>query len=301
MYFFSNFTEEVEEYTDDPNKLKRMLEFATNFPSDILMGSSGSSLPSSSQFKRPPEDNTLNYFADGGPAEITTPKCALCSAVIRITDFEITIVSPSSSSTSASSSSSESPSKIKVKYPIAEKPTIVNWVGDRFATDYVQPVLVNKVQRMDWSTGKQETDLLTQSALDDDPQRQMEYYAIIDSIDAKMHPGYTSLDFGVRPIVDIYGDSLYHVFVLGMPEGSSTTDKYYLEVNPDDIFGTPTNIHSYEWEHSAIPTELNQPGLVVEDDPDEDTPDSKTNTHYVVMRLKMSSSITAMEDYCDKT
>jgi len=112
-----------------------------------------------------------------------------------------------------------------------------------------------------------------------------------------MYPGYTGLNLGVRPIVDIYGDSLYHVFVLDV----SGEDKYYLEVNPSDLFGSPTNIVSYEWEHSAIPTEMNEPGLEVEDDPSEDTPDAKTNTHYIVMRLRMSSSTSALAEYCDKS
>jgi len=57
---------------------------------------------------------------------------------------------------------------------------------------------------------------------------------------------------------------------------------------------------SYEWEHSATPTALNAPGLDVEDDPSEDTPSSKTNTHYVVMRLKLTSSQSAFIDFCDK-
>jgi hypothetical protein len=89
---------------------------------------------------------------------------------------------------------------------------------------------------------------------------------------------------------------LYHVFVIKDSEG---VDKYYLEVNPDMIFSTPTNIMEYQWEHSAEPFNKNEPGLVVEDDPDEDTPDAKTNTHYIVMRLKTSSSVSAMIDYCD--
>jgi len=282
MYFFSNFTEEVLEYTDDPTKMKRMFEFATNFPSDLF--ASGSQ--PSSNTRRPPEDNTLNYFDN--EAEIITPKCALCSCVVRVTDFEIT--------TSQGSSSSSASEKIKIKYPIAEKPTIVNWVGDRFSSDFVQPLLLNTTQSIDWSSNKQETDTLDNDAINADPKRQIEYYGIIDSLEAKMYPGYTGLNLGVRPIVDIYGDSLYHVFVVD----NGGTDKYFLEVVPSNIFASPANIMSYEWEHSGKPTELNEPGLGVEDDPSEDTPSSKTDTHYIVMRLKLTSSESASKDYCDK-
>jgi hypothetical protein len=117
-----------------------------------------------------------------------------------------------------------------------------------------------------------------------------------------MYPGYTGLNLGVRPIVDIYGDSLYHVFVI---KNASGEDKYFLSVDLDALFSSPTNIMAYEWEHSGEPTEKNQPGLEVEDDPGgypgEDTPFAKTNTHYVVMRLRTSSSVSPMIDYCDKS
>lgn len=283
MYFFTNFTETVDEYTDDPSLMKRMLEFATNFPSDVLSGTS----PTPTETRRAPEDNTLNYYVEGEPAEIDTPRCALCSCIIRLSDFEIRIP-PKGSSSSAR--------VVKIKYPIAEKPKIVNWIGDRFTSDFVQPLLVNSTQRIEWSSNKQETDTLDEDATLFYPQRQMEYYNIINKIEAKMYPGYTGLNLGARPIVDIYGDSLYHVFVINV----DGTDKYFLEVDPDSIFESPYNISSYSWEHSAIPTEMNEPGLIVEDDYTENTPSAKTKTHYIVMRLHASSSTASdATDYCN--
>jgi hypothetical protein len=67
-------------------------------------------------------------------------------------------------------------------------------------------------------------------------QRQIEYYGIIDELEAKMYPGYTGLNLGVRPIVDIYGDSLYHVFVI---KNASGKDKYFLSIDLDALFSSP--------------------------------------------------------------
>jgi len=285
MYFFSNFTTDNlpnNEYTDNPKYLKRMMELATNDPQNIANKypdtSSSTSLSS-------PQDNTRNWHADNAP-EIDNPHCALCSCLIRIGAYEVN--TPTNSSSSA---------KTKMVYPICEKPTIVNWVGNRFATDYAEPALVNRVQRIDWSTGKQDSDTLDENAVNDDPPRQMEYYDIIKSIEGKMYPGYMGLNLRTRPIIDIYPESLYHVFVI---ENNAGNDEYYLEVDMDEMFpySPPINMSAWEWEHSAEPCTMNKPGLNVKDDPSENTPNAKTNTHYIVMRLRKSSSDSPLVNAC---
>ena len=278
MYFFSNFigSSTSTEYFDDPKTLKRMNEFAVDDPR--FFNSSAeipSRLTSSSSYRLLPLDNIRNYQEDGMP-EYESPRCALCACLMRISDFNVPIDSSSSSSNT-----------IRIKYPICEKPKIIQVFDDQFSTDFVQPALVNRTQSIEWATDVFDSKYVDPRARNENPPKQMYHHDIIASIQGKMYPGYVGLEFGVKPISDIYEDSLYHVFVVEDEDGN---DKYYKNIDFLNSFTSPMEIVGFEWEHSADPCSMNLPGLDVVDDPSENTPDSKTKTHYIVMRVRVSSS-----------
>ena len=284
MYFFSNFValgSSTSAYTDDPKNLKRMHEFAVDDPS-FIDPSAKAPAPSSSDGNRLlPLDNVRNYHADGYP-ELENPKCALCSCIVRITEFEVPAREDSSSSNSQ---------KIRIKYPICERPIIIDFIDERFVTDFVPPALINRVQSLQWATDRRDSDLVNPTARNDNPPRQPYHHDIISSISGKMYPGYTGIEVGLNPITNVYEDSLYHVFVIKDENGD---DKYFKEINIDG-----RDILSFEFEKSAAPCQMNLPGLNVEDDPSNNTPNSKTNTHYIVMRVQTApSSSSALDCEC---
>jgi len=297
MYFFSNFVDSYpspssssssvaivnQEYTDDPLKLKRMVEFAVNDPRFI--NSNAKKSLNNSNYRELPLDNVRNYYVDGCP-ELYNPRCALCSCIIRISDFEVPDLSNSSSSSSSN--------KIRIKYPVCEKPKIIEWFDGRFSTDFVQPSLVNRTQSVKWATDIFDSQYVDPNIRSENPARQMFCDDIITSIEGKMYPGYVGLEFGVKEISKIYEDSLYHVFVI---EDKNGNDKYYRAVDLKNVLPYATTIEKFSIEHSASPCEMNCPGLDVEDDSSENTPNAKTKTHYIVIRLKLASSSSA--NYCE--
>ena len=294
MYFFSNFVDPYsssssssgfeQEYTDDPSRLKRMIEFAVDDPKFINPNAKvPSEFSNSSDYRDTPLDNVRNYHVDGFK-ELYNPRCALCSCIIRISDFEVPDLT----------SSSFSSNKIRIKYPICEKPKVIEWFNGSFSTDFIQPALTNRTQSVKWASDIFDSMYVNPEARNENPPKQMYADDIITSIEGKMYPGYVGLEFGVKEISEIYEDSLYHVFVV---EDDSGNDKYYREVDLNTVLAGPMIITGFEWEHSAEPCAMNCPGLDVEDDSSENTPNAKTKTHYIVVRLQLTSSLSS--NYCE--
>jgi hypothetical protein len=266
------------EYSDSADVLKRMHEFAVNDPRFINpYGEIPERLASSSSYRLLPLDNIRNYHKDGMP-EIKGYKSALCACILRIHDFDV----PKRSSSSSSDD-------IKIFYPICEKPQIIEYFEDRYVTDFVQPLLVNRTQSIKWARDVYDSQYVDPRARDENPPKQMYHHDVISSIEAKMYPGFSGLEFGVKPITDVYKDSLYHVFLIEDENGEET---YYREIDLDYMFTDPKmKITGFEFMHSADPCALDLPGIFVYDDESQNTPDAKTNTHYVVIRVLTEESV----------
>jgi hypothetical protein len=191
MYFFSNFTSdelpEENSYTDDPQYLRRMVEFATNDPDEL-----NNKIPP--DIEEAPYPNDRNYYVDDTPRD-KTPRTAFMSCLLRV--FSVKTGDPAVSKT----------------FVVAEKPLIITWIGHRFALDTHPPLLVNKVQSIEWTTDKEDTDnYLNEQAANSEPPRQIPYHHLISRINTVMHNGYAGINFYTKPITDFYDLALDHVF-----------------------------------------------------------------------------------------
>jgi len=188
MYFFSNFTSDElpddNAYNDDPQYLRRLVEFATNDPDEL-----DNKIPP--DIEAAPYPNDRNYYVDD-PNEDSTPRIAFLSCVLRVFNANI-----------------DGTDRIFV---VAEKPIINTWVGHRFALDSHPPLLVNKVQSVEWAADKVASDSLTESSVLDDPPREVPYHHLISRINTVMYPGYAGINFYTKPITDFYDLALDHIF-----------------------------------------------------------------------------------------
>jgi len=187
MYFFSNFTSaslpDGNIYNDDPQYLRRMVEFSTNQP-DQLDGNIPFGLSA-------PYPNDRNYYVNNPPID-ETPRTAFLSCLIRVFPAE--------------SNSSEK------TYIIAEKPFIITWIGHRFSLDNHPPLLVNKTQLVEWALDKTTSDSLDDDAVNDSPPRQVPYHHVISRINTVMYAGYSGINFYTQPIINLYDLALDHYF-----------------------------------------------------------------------------------------
>jgi len=192
MYFFSNIEYEgttgssvSSEYLDDPDFLRRVVEFATNDSEEVGYGS----VP----LEGTPQRNNRNLYADDFPDD-DYPKLALLSCMLRVGSVKI---------------EGESESKLFV---FSEKPRFITYVGERFSEDFHPPMLVNTIQKLEWAENKEVSDSLDDEALSADPIRQVPYNHLISGIDAIMYPGYAGMNFKTKPLDEIYSKTLDHIF-----------------------------------------------------------------------------------------
>ena len=192
MYFFSNIEYEgstgssvSSEYSDDPEFLRRVVEFATNDSEEVGYGS----VP----FEGVPQRNDRNLYADDYPDD-NYPKLALLSCMIRIGNAKI---------------NAELEERIFV---FAEKPRFITYVGERFGKDFHPPMLVNTIQKLEWAEDKESSDSLDNEAVSANPARQIPYHHLISGIESIMYPGYAGMNFKTRPLNEIYDKTLDHIF-----------------------------------------------------------------------------------------
>jgi len=186
MYFFTNFTTADlpdGQYTSDSKYLRRVVEFATNNPDEVPLGGSPSDTT--------PLPNNINYWDDDEEVD-STPRIAFLSALMRVFPTEV-----------------DGSQRMFVMF---DKPQILTWVGHRFGLDYHPPVLVNRVQKVEWAASKVLSDSLDPDAVNDDPPREVPYHHVVSGIEGVMYPGYGGLNFHTKPIHDVYDVALDHLF-----------------------------------------------------------------------------------------
>ena len=192
MYFFSNIEYEgatgssvSSTYSDDPEFLRRVVEFATNNSENIKTGSSSFSLAT--------QRNNRNLYADGFPDD-EYPKLALLSCMLKVGSVKI---------------EGEDEAKLFV---FSDKPRFITYIGERFSQDFHPPMLVNTVQKLEWAENKEASDNLNDDALNANPVRQVPYNHLISGIESVMYPGYAGMNFKTKPLDEIYGKTLDHIF-----------------------------------------------------------------------------------------
>jgi hypothetical protein len=196
MYFFSSFDYDIEtgspvedDYSDDAEILRRVVEFATNEASQIEYGDTESYGISSTG--NAPVRNNRNLFTPE-LLEDVDPRMALLSCVLKIGTSKV--------------------DGYERVFVWGERPRFVTFVGQRFNLDFHAPLLVNTIQNLRWSANKAGSNDLDEEIITEEPVREVPYHHLISGIETKMYPGYAGINFKTKPINELYGKTLDHIF-----------------------------------------------------------------------------------------
>lgn len=211
LFFFTNFsTNQIlrensssasgktkYEYTDDPLKLVRNVEFASNQINKLT-----------DEFAPPsdiPLDNTFNYYPHGDESLLCNSRTALVSCILRIVPLQISDEYEKEGNKAISSSSGAS--RVKRNYVICEKPVIVEWMNQSLSQDTYPSFLVNRAQEIEWKNVED----LDDSAIGTVPSLQVPEHHLVNGVETKMYPGKIGFDFDTFEINKVYKDSLNYV------------------------------------------------------------------------------------------